>query len=128
MAKISQMPTNYRKVGRLSRPIALHVHRLCADIFVSENYLKHIQYTHENELKQLGFGAFEYVRFIVSQYNEIRAGKGNALLLIVRSQANEHCTAVIDIAYNPKSDVWEVKTAQPRNSKHLERQEKLWSK
>ncbi len=74
---------------------------------------------------QLGIEALAYVRIIVSNFNQIRKGTGNSLLLIMCSDEMSHIAA-IEMNYSTKDGFWEVKTAQPRLKTKVEKKELLW--
>lgn len=114
------------KVGRLKMSIAKAIKTKCADIYISENYIRHISQTHKKELNSLGFGALEYVNLIANKYNQIRKGTGNSLLLVVYTKDVIHHVAAISLNYDSKKGIWEVKTAQPRRTKEIEKKKILW--
>ena len=113
------------KVGRLKMTIAKAIKRKCADIYISGNYLKHISNYHKTELESLGINALDYVKLIATNFTQIRKGSGDSLLLVIYRD-EIHDTAAISLSLN--GDIWEVRTAQPRRTKEIERKELLWSK
>lgn len=124
MAKIR---TPYTKVGRLKSTIARQAHLKCADIYVSENEIKHIENKHSVELEQLGLSADVYVKTIINNFNEIREGANGSILLVIFEKDNEfHNTAALTLNYSIEEGFWEVKTAQPRNTKNLLKKKKIW--
>lgn len=116
----------YIKVGRLKMNVAKAAHLKCADIVVSQNYLKHIEKKHSTELKTLGIDSYSYVKLIVDNYNQIRQGSDDSVLLVVFRVGDLHDVAAIKLTYITSKDVWEVKTAQPRNSKDVLKRKLLW--
>ena len=127
MTKPNKIHHPYIKVGRLKAHIASAAHLQCADIYVSENQLLHIKNKHNAELEQLGLTAEVYVKTIIENYNEIREGSNNSILLVVFEEGcEEHNTAAISMNYSVDNGFWEVKTAQPRNTKNLLRKKKIW--
>ena len=42
------------KVGRLKLTIARKINKKCADIYLTPNYLKHIERRHKTELEKVG--------------------------------------------------------------------------
>lgn len=115
------------KVGRLNARIAKTIGVPCADIFLSDNHKRHILNTHKVEMEQLGIGVLHYVIGIVGGFNQIRKGSGNSLLLVVFiKEASSHAVAAIDLCYQPKQDVWEIKTAEPRNTADVLKRKLLW--
>lgn len=59
------------KVGRLKMTIARQINRKCADIYLTSNYLKHIERRHKTELEKLGLSAIDFVIAVVKGYNQI---------------------------------------------------------
>ena len=117
----------YIKVGRLKASVAQKAHLKCADIYVSENQIKHIENQHCVELEQLGLSAEVYLKTIISNFNEIREGANGSILLVIFEKDNEfHNTAALTLNYSIEEGFWEVKTAQPRNTKNLLKKKKIW--
>ncbi|MBP9994477.1 MAG: hypothetical protein KBT67_05975 [bacterium] len=113
------------KIGRLKMTIAKAIKRKCADIYITDNYLKHISNYHRIELESLGINALDYVKLIATNFTQIRKGSGDSLLLVIYRD-DVHDTAAISLSLN--GDIWEVRTAQPRRTKEIEKKELLWSK
>lgn len=116
----------YIRVGRLKMNVAKAAHLKSADIYVSENYLKHIEKKHKSELQTLGINAYSYVKLIVDNYNQIRQGSDDSVLLVIFREGNYHDVAAIKLTYISRKDIWEVKTAQPRNTKDVLKRKLLW--
>ena len=124
---MKQIRTPYTKVGRLKSTIARQAHLKCADIYVSENEIKHIENKHSVELEQLGLSADVYVKTIINNFNEIREGANGSILLVIFEKDNDfHNTAALTLNYSIEEGFWEVKTAQPRNTKNLLKKKKIW--
>lgn len=49
------------KVGRLKLTVARKINRKCADIYLTPNYLKHIERRHKTELEKVGLPESTYV-------------------------------------------------------------------
>lgn len=116
----------YIKVGRLKMTVARQAHLKSADIYVTENYLKHIERKHKLELQTLCIDAYSYVKLIVDNYNQIRQGPENSVLLVIFRDGSYHDVAAIKLTYVSSKDIWEVKTAQPRNTKDVSKRKLLW--
>lgn len=116
----------YTKIGRLKSTIAKKAHIKCADIYVSENYLKHIQLQHGNELKSLGITPLDFVKLICTSFNEIRQGSGDSVLLVMFNN-NLSYVAGIALNYSVEDDFWEVKTAEPRRLRTIKNKALIWS-
>ena len=124
---MKQIRNPYIKVGRLKATVARQAHLKCADIYVSENEIKHIENKHSVELEQLGLSADVYVKTIINNFNEIREGANGSILLVIFEKDNEfHNTAALTLNYSIEEGFWEVKTAQPRNTKNLLKKKKIW--
>jgi hypothetical protein len=117
--------SNFQKVGRINKRVADKAHIKCADVYIHENGIKHIILRHSKELNQLGMTPLLYVKMIMQNYCEIRVGSNGTLLLIVDGKDIKHTTA-IELKYVRKFQFWEVRTAQPRSVKDIEKREKLW--
>lgn len=126
MTKPNKIHHPYIKVGRLKATIARAAHLQCADIYVSENYLKHIQLQHGKELQLLGIAPVNFVSLICSSFNEIRKGTDESVLLIMVNQ-NLTYVAGICLNFSVKEGFWEIKTAQPRRLKTIKNKALLWS-
>ncbi len=124
---MKQIRNPYIKVGRLKATVARQAHLKCADIYVSENQIKHITIRHKVELEQLGLSAEVYVKTIIENFTQIRQGAGESVLLVVYDDANEqHHTAAISLNYSLKKGFWEIKTAQPRRTEEILKKKKIW--
>lgn len=116
----------YIKVGRLKMSVAKAAHLKCADIYVSENYLRHIEKKHYPELRSLGICALDYVNLIVKNFNQIRQGSDDSVLLVIFNDNDLHDSAALKLIYISKENIWEVKTAQPRSTRDILKRKKLW--
>ncbi len=117
----------YIKVGRLKATIAKEAHLKCADIYVSENQIKHICARHKTELEQLGLSVDMYIKSILENFNQIREGSDNSVLLVVFRDGNKHHnTAAISLNYSIEDEFWEIKTAQPRKTEDIMKRKKIW--
>ena len=113
------------KVGRLKLTIARKINRKCADIYLTPNYLKHIERRHKKELEKIGLSAIDFVKAVVKGYNQIREGSGDSILLVIFNGNLNH-TAGIDLCLT--GDYWEVKTAEPRKKEDIVKRKLLWEK
>ena len=120
------MNSNIIKVGRINWSVAKAAHIKCADIVITKNYLQHINNTHSKELEQLGMDAFGYVQFIATNYNTIRKGSGDSILLVVDTNVEISHIAATTLIYNEKKEYWQIKTAQPRATEAVRKKKKLW--
>ena len=113
------------KVGRLKLTIARKINKKCADIYLTPNYLKHIERRHKTELEKVGFSAVDFVKAVVKSYNQIRKGSGDSILLVIFN-GDLNYTAGIDLCLS--GDHWEVKTAEPRKTEDIIKRKLLWEK
>ena len=113
------------KVGRLKLTIARKINKKCADIYLTPNYLKHIERRHKTELEKVGFFSFYFVKAVVKSYNQIRKGSGDSILLVIFN-GDLNYTAGIDLCLS--GDHWEVKTAEPRKTEDIIKRKLLWEK
>ena len=113
------------KVGRLKMTIARKINKKCADIYLSPNYLKHIERRHKTELEKVGLSAVDFVKAVVKGYNQIRKGSGDSILLVIFN-GDLNYTAGIDLCLS--GDHWEVKTAEPRKTEDIIKRKLLWEK
>ena len=117
----------YTKFGRIKSTIAQKAHIKCADIYISENQIKHIYARHKTELAQIGMTVESYIYFILNNYNQIRKGSGESILLVVYDDNNDrHNTAALALNYSIEKEFWEIKTAQPRKTEDILKREKIW--
>ncbi|MBQ9434911.1 MAG: hypothetical protein IJU33_02155 [Bacteroidales bacterium] len=114
-----------KKLGRLKLSVARAINVKCANICISDSYIVHIANTHKKELEQVGMSAIDYAQFVVDNYNQIRKGSGDSILLVVYNKELSH-TAAIALNYSLKSEFWEVKTAEPRRQSEIVKRKLLW--
>ncbi|MDR0667637.1 MAG: hypothetical protein LBF90_03340 [Prevotellaceae bacterium] len=116
----------YERVGRLKMSVARAIRREAADIYVTRNYLRHIENEHPKELNLLGLEAIMLVRMVVNQYNRIYKGSGDSLLLVVYN-GRPKATA-IELNWALKEGFYEVKTATIMKKEFLKKEKLLWLK
>lgn len=116
----------YIKVGRLKMSVAKAAHLKCADIYVSENYLRHIWNRHNVELKRIGFTALDFVVHICDKFNQIREGNDNSYLLVLYNDKLPY-VASISLNYSLKKGFWEIKTAEPRRCSTIQKRALRWT-
>jgi hypothetical protein len=86
------------------------------DIIVYERELVHIGTHHKTELGNLGLTAFDFVKFIVLNFNEVYEGKNSAKILVVNRSEMSH-RAIIEIEFSDRK--YKIKTASPIKSERL---------
>lgn len=88
------------------------------DIVVSERELVHIHNYHSAELETVGMTAFDFVKFVVNNFNAIYRGSGNSYLLVVKRQ-NTSSQAAIEITILNNKEKYQIKTAEPVKTRRL---------
>ena len=119
------LPT-YEKVGRLKQPVAKAINRKAADIFINQNYLKHILIRHKDELEALGFTPKAFVDLAVENFNMIYEGTEESLLLVM--QNGKPKVVAIEMNFALKNGFYEVKTATVMSKKYFINKKLLWKK
>jgi len=106
------------KVGRIRYNSWATKALKAVDIVVSERELVHIQKKHNVELEQIGMTAFDFVKFIVDNFNEIYQGSGISILLVVRRDYISN-QAAIEITMLNDKEKYQIKTAEPVKTRRL---------
>jgi formylmethanofuran dehydrogenase subunit B len=116
----------FLKVGRIRyNSWATTVLKAC-DIVVSERELVHIYKDHASELEQLGISVFNFVKFIVDNFNAIYQGSENSYLLVVQESEKSKQAAIILTTFGKKNQ-YQIKTATPIETKRLSKKKLLSS-
>ena len=119
----------YIKLGRLNKKIADEINRKPANIFVDYDHLRHIEKGRGEYLEKLKVNALSYLKKIVDNYSEIRAGKNESLLLVAYMEENDYKNiAVIELNLVLKDNIYLVKTAMPRRREMADSETILWQK
>lgn len=117
------------KLGRISKIIEDKTDGLIksGDICISNYHIGHIYDKHSKELSQLGMDTLGYVKYIASNFIEIRKGSGISFLLVSPHNSKDlRNVAAISIEYNDEGEYWEVSTAQPRSVDALGKKKLIW--
>ncbi len=111
---------NYYKVGRIKMNSWAAEVLPVLDIICYESELVHISKDHHKELAIIGMTAFDFVKYICSNFNELRKGTGNSVLLAVNRPRVSNVAAV-EICKEEKNnkDVYKIKTATLMNTRQL---------
>lgn len=126
MAKQSNIPEGFIKVGRINMTIARQAHIKAADIVIDQNHLIHIEDKHKTQLQPLGLNAFDYIKIVLTDFTEIREAERNAVLMVKQNQGRPKDTVIIELTLNNKLHLWEVRTAEPRRK--VSDKKLLWKK
>jgi hypothetical protein len=122
--RVEQQP-QYKKIGRLRKSIADQIHRITADICVSEGQLKHVFNRHGvDSLKEVGLTSEEFVCLIVNNFNRIYEGSNDALLLVKWNGMPK--VVVITLVFSKR--FYRVKTAHLTGKNSLNKKVLLWKK
>lgn len=113
------------KVGRLKMTAAQQINRKCANIYLTSNYLKHIERRNKTELEKSRLSAIDFVLTVVKGYDQIRQGSGDSILLVIFYGELNH-TAGIDLCLS--GDHWEAKTAESKKAEDTIKKKLLWKK
>lgn len=125
--KKNEVTNPFIKVGRLKKSVADKAHIKAANIYITKDHLRHIYKSHKKELDSLGISAIDFVQTVTSNYNQIRVGSDQSYLLVIfHENSNVHYVAAITINFIVKKGIWEVRTAQPRNTKEIEKKKRIW--
>jgi len=116
----------YKKVGRLRKPIADLIGMTPANIYIDDNHLRHILNRHKTELAKFGFTPKMFVDVVVNNFNRIYQGNGNALQLVIWN-GNAKVT-IVEINSALQKEFYEVKTAFLKPKRQLENVKLLWEK
>lgn len=88
------------------------------DIIIYESELVHIKNKHNRELQKIGLTPFDFVKFICSNFNELREGSNNSILLVVHRQHTSNIAAIeVYKSMEMGKYVYKINTATPINSK-----------
>jgi hypothetical protein len=115
-----------KKLGRLSQSIAKTIHRKSADIYITDNYIKHIFNRHIDELQAVGYTPLDFAREVISGFNRIYKGTGDSILLVKWNGTPK--VAAIELNFAFQKEFYEVKTAQIRAKEKMKNLELLWLK
>ena len=108
----------FHKVGRIRYNSWATAVLSAYDIVVYETELVHIQKEHGTELAILGFTAFDFVKFIVSNFNEVYEGNvGRKMLVVKRERVSNY--AVVELSFDEKKKFYKIKTALSVKTKRL---------
>lgn len=105
------------KVGRIRRNSWANKVLKAYDIVVYESELVHILKYHEPELNGLGFTPFDYVLFVLNNFNAIYQGKNDAKILVYKPKSHTAHRAIIELVFDGKQ--YKIKTASPIKTERL---------
>lgn len=88
------------------------------DIVVYERELVHVEKNHKEELEQLGLNAFDFIKFVANNFNEIYEGRNDFKILVVKRKELSK-RAIIEIEFTGKR--YKIKTASPINTERLKK-------
>lgn len=123
--RIKLIPDSWIWLGRLKYSLAKKLKCKCADIYITPTNIKHVNDIHVKELAQIGLDVVDYAKYIVNNFNQVRQGTKDSLLLVVR-KVHLSDVAAIRLEFVAKNNVWIVRTVQPRREKDLSKSELLF--
>ena len=116
--KKAHLDSTFYKVGKIRYGSWANKALNAYDIIVYERELVHIQNEHGAELETVGFTAFDFVKFIVSNFNEIYEGNvGRKMLVVKREKVSNY--AVVELSFDEKKKFYKIKTALSVKTKRL---------
>lgn len=117
------------KVGKITASVAKAAGIKAGDIVLGSTALRHIEERHSTEIHTYRLTPLTMVQYVADNFNQIRQGSGNSLLLIVLGyKGDTTLTAAIQINYSTKEGFWEIATAQPRRLKAIAQKRILYEK
>lgn len=119
------------KLGEITKSIEKQTKGLIksGDICINDYHIGHISKDHQKELNQIGIDPLGYVKYIVSNFTEIRDSSDNSFILVSPHNSEKlRNVAAISMEYVDDGEYWEICTAQPRSIKRLEKRKLIWSK
>ncbi len=117
----------YVKVGRIRKGVADEAGIKCADVYIAKHYIRHIMQKHGVEFNSLGISSIDFVKIVLCNYNRIYSGSDSSIILVIYNEsAKLHYAAALTLNYIVKKGFWEIRTAQPRSTRDLERRKRIW--
>jgi len=125
MATIEEQ-SQYKKVGRLRKPVAVAIGLPPANIYLYEKQLKHIFHRHEKDLAYFGLTPKIFVDLVVGGFNRIYKGSGSSILLVLWNGKPK--VVAIELNFALKKNFYEVKTASVYRKEFFCNKQQLWEK
>ena len=116
---------NMVKVGRLKYTVAKEIGCISADIYYSKTNT-HLE-KHSKEINAVGLTIYKYIEFIVDNFNQIREGKDDSLMLLVINNDKKSNIACIKLTLRTDNN-YEIITIQPRRLSTIKNFKVLWEK
>lgn len=110
-------------VGKLTEEIARQIRREAGDVFLDQKGITHIKERHSEELEQIGFTAIDFVKYVLSNFNEVRQARGSAIFLIVSNGLSK--TACIRLF---GTNEYHVETAAVMRKSFFNEKKLLWKR
>ncbi len=124
--KKAHLDDRYIKVGRIKFSSWAVLPMKASDVIIFESKLIHIKNRHHQELDTVGMTAMDFVLFIVKNFNTVRQGSGNCLLLVVERPNISNVAAIelTEVTENGK-ECYKINTATLWNNEQLQKKKKL---
>jgi len=117
----------YKKIGRLRKPIADIIGEPAADVYIDDNHLKHIFFEHKNELAKVGLTPLMFVDLVVNNFNRVYKSNNKRSLLLVQWNGTPKVTAIeLNLAF--KDVFYEINTAFIKRKETFKNLKLLWKK
>ena len=108
------------KVGRIRMNNWASKILLATDIVIYDSELVHIYKRHGRELRNVGMNAYDFVKFIVENFNEIYSDEEHGYLLVVKRNHTSNMAAIaLHLITSGTKTVYKINTATPVNTKQL---------
>ena len=90
------------------------------DIVIYDSELVHIYKRHGKELRSVGMTAFDFVKFIVENFNEIYQDEEKGFLIVVhRTHTSDMAAISLHLQTMKRKEVYKINTATPVDTKQL---------
>lgn len=90
------------------------------DIVIYDSELVHIYKRHGKELRSVGMTAFDFVKFIVENFNEIYQDEEKGFLIVVhRTHTSDMAAISLHLQTMKGKEVYKINTATPVDTKQL---------
>ena len=91
------------------------------DVIIYDSELVHIYKKHGRELRSVGMNAFDFVKFIINNFNEIYQDDDRGYLLVVhRTHTSDLAAISLHVIIESGKEVYKINTATPINTKQLQ--------
>ena len=108
------------KVGRIRMNSWANACLNAYDVVIYDSELVHIYKRHGHELRSVGMTAFDFVKFIINNFNEIyQDGETGYLLVVHRTHTSDMAAISLHLISAGEKSVYKINTATPVDTKQL---------